>query len=198
MATMAEYTGEYCKNLGLTIDEVYRASTHPPTMKIANIKKGPIYELSQIRKSRGTSWIKFYESVKSVCDSSFMTLFNSFKVMVGRLDKKRCELLRNKKKHELQGLFDEPFCGVHIVLPTPTALSKEKAKVEELSAKLQTLSIRNVNKRIKRRDVKLAQSQAQVKEMEREQRAEDKTIKKLETRLQCAQSSVHCLRQRIY
>ena len=62
----------------------------------------------------------------------------------------------------------------------------------------QTLSIRNVNKRIKRRDVKLAQSQAQVKEMEREQKAQDKTIKKLETRLQCAQSSVHCLRQRIY
>ena len=106
-----------------------------------------------------------------------------------------------KKKHELQALFDEPFCGVHIVLPTPTediALSKEKAKVEELSAKLQTLSIRNVNKRIKRRDVKLAQSQAQVKEMEREQKAQDKTIKKLETRLQCAQSLVHCLRQRIY
>ena len=62
----------------------------------------------------------------------------------------------------------------------------------------QTLSIRNVNKRIKRRDVKLAQSQAQVKEMERQQKAQDKTIKKLETRLQCAQSSVHCLRQRIY
>ena len=34
--------------------------------------------------------------------------------------------------------------------------------------------------------------------MEREQKAQDKTIKKLETRLQCAQSSVHCLRQRIY
>ena len=74
MATMAEYAGEYCKNLGLTIDEFYRASTHPPTMKIANIKKGPIYELSQIRKGRGTSWIKFYESVKSICDSSFKVL----------------------------------------------------------------------------------------------------------------------------
>ena len=70
---MAEYTGEYCKNLGLTINEFYRASTHPPTMKIVNIKKGAIYELSQIQKSRGTSWIKFYESVKSVCDSSFTT-----------------------------------------------------------------------------------------------------------------------------
>ena len=106
-----------------------------------------------------------------------------------------------QKKRELQALFDEPFCGVHIIPPTPTedtALSKEKAKVEELSAKVQTLSIRNVNKQIKRRDVKLAQSQAQVKEINREQKAQDKTIKKLETRLQSAQSSVHCLRQRIY
>ena len=106
-----------------------------------------------------------------------------------------------QKKHELQALFDEPFCGVHIIPPTPTedtALSKEKAKVEELSAKVQTLSIRNVNKQLKRRDVKLAQSQAQVKEINREQKAQDKTIKKLQTRLQSAQSSVHCLRQRIY
>ena len=85
MATMAEYAGEYCKNLGLTIDEFYRASTHPPTMKIVNIKKGPI---SQILKSDVTLWIKFYESVKSVCDSSFMTPFNSLKVMVSSYQKK--------------------------------------------------------------------------------------------------------------
>jgi len=34
--------------------------------------------------------------------------------------------------------------------------------------KLQHLSVRNVNKRIKRRDLKIAESQAQVNEMERE------------------------------
>ena len=33
-----------------------------------------------------------------------------------------------------------------------TVLTRERAKTEELTAKLQHLSVRNVNKRIKRRD----------------------------------------------
>ena len=47
MATMVErYAGDHCKKLGLSIDQFYRAITCPRAMKITNIKKGPIYELS--------------------------------------------------------------------------------------------------------------------------------------------------------
>ena len=161
IADHEEYAGEHCKKLGLTIDQFYCASARhiPPSMKIVNIKKGPIYELSQVRKSRGTPWIIFYENVKAICDSSFTASFNSFKVMASRLEKKRSDLLQNKKKDEIDSLFEEPFCGVHSIGPTDDALSKEQAKVKELSAKLQTLSVRNVNKRIKRQDLKLAEVQ---------------------------------------
>ena len=55
MATAAErYAGDHCKRLGLSIDQFYSASTRTQTMKIANIKKGPIYELCQVQKSWGT------------------------------------------------------------------------------------------------------------------------------------------------
>ena len=90
MATAAErYAGDHCKRLGLSIDQFYSASTRTQTMKIANIKKGPIYELCQVRKSRCTPWKEFYEMVRAVCDASFTVGFESFKVMVGRLEKKR-------------------------------------------------------------------------------------------------------------
>ena len=47
---------------------------------------------------------------------------------------------RNKKRDEVDVLFEEPFCGVCSV-PTDHVPSKEQAKIKELSAKLQTLSV---------------------------------------------------------
>jgi len=88
--------------------------------------------------------------------------------MVGRLEKRQNLLLRNKQKSEVDVLFNEPFCGVHREpVAEDDALSKERAKTEELTMKLQHLSVRNVNKRIKRQDLKIAESQAQVNEMDR-------------------------------
>ena len=147
MATItSHYPGEHCKRLGLTIDQFYGASTSPPAVKIVDIKNGPIYELSQVRRLRGTPWIVFYEAVKSVCDSSFTTTFNSFKVMVGRLEKRRSALIRNKQKNEVEILLQEPFCGEHAPSTScDDSVSREQAKTDELFTKLQTLSVRNVN-----------------------------------------------------
>jgi len=196
MATEPDkYAGEHCKKVGLSIEQFYSASTRVRVTKISNTKKGLIYEQSLMRKSRGTPWKDFYELVRAVCDDSFTVGLDSFKVMVGRLEKRRNLLLRNKQKSEVDVLFDEPFCGVHREpVAEDDALSKERVKTEELTVKLQHLSVRNVNKRINRRDLKIAESQAQVNEMERERKSQDKTISKLHT----AQSSVHCLRQRLY
>jgi len=174
-----KYAGEHCKKVGLSIEQFYSASTHVRVTKISNIKKGPIYELSLMRKSRGTPWKDFYELVRAVCDDSFTVGLNSFKVMVGRLEKRQNLLLRNKQKREVDVLFNEPFCGVHREpVAEDDALSKERAKTEELTVKFQHLSVRNVNKRIKRQDLKIAESQALVNEMDRERKSQDKTISK--------------------
>ena len=95
-ASSAErYPGDHCKKLGLSINQFYSASQ---VMKITNIKKGAVYELCQVRKSRGTPWRDFFELMRAVCDESFTVSFESFKVMVGRLEKRRSLLLRNKKR----------------------------------------------------------------------------------------------------
>ena len=193
----AGYGGEHCKRVELSVDQFFSKAN---TKKITNIKKG--YELNQVRKSRGTPWKEFYELVRA-CDSSFTVGFESFKVMVGRLERKRSQLLRNRKKEEVDVLFEEPFCGGHTIPESQTTsddvdLEKERAKTAELTAKLQHLSVRNVNKRIKRRDLKIVESQIQIKEMDKERQSQDKTISKLEEQLCNARSSIHCLRQRDY
>ena len=202
MASVVEgYAGTHCKKLGLSIDQFYSAITHPCMAKITNIKKGPVYELSQIRKSRGTPWNDFFQLLRAVCDTSFTVTFDSFKVMVGRLGKKRNQLLRNKKKDEVDHLLNEPFCGVHTVYESAgedDALVKEKAKTEEPTVQLKHLNVRCVNERVRRRDLKIAESQAHIHELDRERQSQGKTIHTLEAQLHNAHTSVHCLRQRLY
>ena len=110
-ASAERYAGDHCKKLGLSINQFYCASQ---TTKITNIKKGPVYELCQVRKSRGTPWKDFYELMRAVCDASFTVSFDSFKVMVGRLEKKRSLLLRNKKK-----MISRFYLESHFVACTP-------------------------------------------------------------------------------
>ena len=131
--------------------------------------------------------------------------FGSFKVMVGRLDKKRAELSRNKKHDELQHLLLQPFSvqqeytsseetGMSKVEKT---LEKEKSKTEELTPKHSKLSVCKVNKRIKCRDVKIAESQSQVKPLECDMKSQAKTSNKLEGKLKTAHSSSYSLHQKL-
>ena len=58
--------------------------------------------------------------------------------------------------------------------------------------------MRNVNKRIKRRDIKVAESQALVKQLECDKKLQAKTINELEDKLKTAHTSTHSLHQKLY
>ena len=116
MATNADqYPEEHCRMIGLTVDLFFGASAQSQNPKFSQISKGTIYELSLLRKSRSTPWIEFYEQVKSISDTSFTVSFNSFKVMAGRLEKKKQELCRNKKREQVEILFQSIF-ALHVGL----------------------------------------------------------------------------------
>ena len=205
MATNGDYPGEYCHKIGLTTEN-FNAGKH--ACQVADIQRGVIYELSCMRKRLSIPWVVFFENVESLTDSRFNVSFSCFKVMVGRLEKKRAELARNKRHEELEIYMSEPFCSqvsqpnVDIEIPNVTKAEKDLAKErkinEELHSKLSQLSIRNVNKRIKRRDEKLAKSQSQIDGMEKEIKVQGKVIDKLETQLETSHAKVHSLRQRVY
>ena len=70
------------------------------------LTKGIVYELSLLRKAYYNiiPWNQFYDWAKELCGGSIAT-FSSFKVMVGRLEKKRAELPQSKKHDELEQLL---------------------------------------------------------------------------------------------
>ena len=79
------------------------------------------------------------------------------------------------------------------------ALEKEKARTEELTSRLSKLSVRNVNKWIKHQDIKVAESQALVKQLECDKKSQAKTIiNNLEDKLKTARTSTHSLCQKLY
>ena len=89
--------------------------------------------------------------MKALCDLTFTLTFSSFKVTIGRIDKKKTDLTPNKRYQELQDLFMQPFC-TRVPLPETTeltkkseiseikgALEKERERNKQLSSKLSTL-----------------------------------------------------------
>ena len=196
-----EYPGEHSRKVGLTVACLIDDGELP---QLTCLTKGIVYELSLLRKAYNISWSQFYDWAKALRGGSIAT-FGSFKVMVGRLEKKRAELSRNKKHDELEHLLLQPFSTQQEYTSSEEtgmseaekALENEKLKTEELTSRLSSLSVRNVNKRIKRRDIKIAESQSQVKQLECDMKSQTKTINKLEAKLKTACSSAHSLRQKL-
>lgn len=77
------------------------------------------------------------------------------------------------------------------------ALNDEKMKTDELSAKLSKLSIRNVNKKLKRRDNKIKESQCCMENLTKEIESKSVTIAKLENKLESAQQGKECYRSKL-
>ena len=52
-------------------------------------KKGVVFELNQYRKAQGVSWSDFYNWINQLCDDSTnLCVLPTFKVYVGRIEKK--------------------------------------------------------------------------------------------------------------
>ena len=77
------------------------------------------------------------------------------------------------------------------------ALSDQKLKTDELAAKLSKLSIRNVNKKLKRRDDKITESQHCIDNLTKEVEVKSAMIGKLENKLESAQSGKECYRSKL-
>lgn len=103
-----EYPGEHSRKMGLTVSCLIDKGEEE-LLQLASFSKGIIYELSLLRKAHNIPWSQFYNWVKALSGESITMTFGSFKVMVGRLEKRRAELSQNKKHDELEHLLLQPF-----------------------------------------------------------------------------------------
>ena len=77
------------------------------------------------------------------------------------------------------------------------ALNDQKLRTDELTAKLSKLNIRNVNKKLKRRDDKISDSQCCIDNLTKEVEVKSATIMKLENKLESAQLGKECYRSKL-
>ena len=110
MATNTVYPGKYCQRIGLSVDNFLHSVSASMPLFLSNVKKGTVCELDVLRRENNMTWIQFYDRMKALCDTTFTLTFTSFKVTIGRIDKKKTELTRNKRYQELEDLFMQPLC----------------------------------------------------------------------------------------
>ena len=121
-----------------------------------------MYELNTLRSECSYSWDDFYEWLKRIYEEEVPQTLPCVKSSLTRLVKKRTELSRNKRYQQLADLFKEPFfpslklseCAVESV--DPAVVSKP------------SLSVRNVNKKLKRRDEKIKQYKSDIVSLSKE------------------------------
>jgi len=189
-------------------------------------KNGVVFELNEYRKTHGISWDDFYDWISQLCgDNANLCTLQTFKVYIGRLQKKVSKFKRNKQHKKMQSLMDELFChkkkepvplvsspvqkydentsNMHEIeilqdvnkklaaeLHTvESALETQNKETEKLCEKFSHLNVRNVNKRIKRRDEKIKNCQSQIKALVQEVDKKSEIIEKFE-------SNCHLLHQK--
>ena len=102
----SEYLGEFCVQAGLSADDIIGCNLR----KLAQpLSKGVMYELNCFRRSNDYSWINFYTWIEKLCGSDCLPPLGSIKVTIGRLEKMRSELSRNKQSDQIECLFWEAF-----------------------------------------------------------------------------------------
>ena len=138
----------------------------------------------------------------------------TIRVAISRLEKKRAEFSRNKQPVKIQALLEEPLyqstnpkndvpnplshntvvsstplkeVNHHLareLTSTQQALKVEVSRTDKLTSKLKEVTIRNINKRIRRRDEKIKSFESEVTSLVAETSCQAKTIDKLQKQLE--------------
>ena len=77
--------GEFCQDSGVSVDALATG---------LDLKKGLIHKLNAYRKAHDVSWKDFYGLIEQMYENpAILPTFETFKVYMGRLEKKRSKLL---------------------------------------------------------------------------------------------------------
>ena len=206
----SECIGEFCIQAGISADDIIGCNLRKLTQPL---NKGVMYELNCFRRNNDYNWFDFYTWIEKLHGSDCcLPSLGSIKVSIGRLEKKRSELSRNKESDQIECLFREPFFSsvmkvdvreqipfvhssepalqqvnadlAHELKSTEEALANEQSKNDDLVEKLSKLSVRNTNKKIRRRDKKISDFKSQIVSLQKENKLQVEQLTKLEKRLE--------------
>ena len=169
MASSLPYLGENCEQVGITAQGIVKREL--PVLPISSITKGVILELNTFRSNSNFSWNCFYEWLKLILDDVLPVTPASIKAAVLRLSKKPSELSRNKHGDQIILLLQEPFFAGQS-RPVTEQLQPEDSSVEVqhkvVANAKSSMCVRNVNKKLKRRDAKIKEYKSEISAMSKE------------------------------
>ena len=110
-------------------------------------KNGIVLELDEHQKKHEICWADFYDWIYQLCDGDTpLCALSTFKVYVGRLEKKISKFKRNKQHNKIQSLMNEPFCQK---MKESTVVNPLASKVEKNSDSAFNFEVlQDVNKKL--------------------------------------------------
>ena len=167
MARSLSPLGDNCAQVGISAEDLV-SGRKLPDLQYSVINKGVVYELNLFRSKYNYSWDNLYDWLTRICGDIPSQTLPGIKAALFRLSKKRSELSRNKHHEQIEELFKEPFFP-----------QKNSSKLEISAPELvcgqphitkPSLSVRNVNKKLKRRDEKIRQYKFDIADLSKENR----------------------------
>ena len=108
MSNGDSYPGEYSRKVDLTVACLLDEDEGELPQLTCLTKLGIVYELSLLRKAYyNIPWSQFYDWAKELCGGSIAT-FSSFKVLVGRLERKGLNFLKTRSTMNLSNIYFNP------------------------------------------------------------------------------------------
>ena len=102
-----ECIGEFCIQAGISADDIIGCNLHKLPQPL---NKEVMHELNCFRRNNDNSWFDLYTWIERLHGSDCcLPSLGSIKDSIGRLEKKRSELSRNKQSDQIECLFQEPF-----------------------------------------------------------------------------------------
>lgn len=168
MAKSLHLLGDNCAQVGISAEAIV-SGRELPVLPCSLITKGIVYELSTFRSKCDYLWDNFYEWLMKICKDDVPQTLPCVKASLSRLSKKRSELSRNKHRQQIADLFKEPFFPHRNPLkPSELENGALESVVDPAPVSKPSLSVRNVNKRLKRRDEKVWQYKSDIADLSKE------------------------------
>lgn len=165
MAMSLSPLGDNCAQVGILAEDLVTGS-ELPVLAGPLISKGVVYELNTFRSKYNYSWENLYDWLTRICGNPPSLTLPCVKTALSRIIKKRSELSRNKHHLQIEELFREPFFPERRPL-VPVNGPVESRQQPKSDVKL---SVRNVNKKLKRRDEKIKQYKGDIADLSKENR----------------------------
>ena len=192
---MANFQGPFCESAGIKVESLLKPGSSLPCLGKEKFVRGIICELNDFRKEKKISWEMFYEWIMQICyDTSKLPTLSAVKVSLSRYGDKRRLLRKNKQHSVLHALMNEPFLSekrrmtVRCQQQVPESalelaemnqnlatelshaqnlVSSQEKTITDLTKKMGKVSIRNVNKKLRRREGQIAALTEEVKKRKR-------------------------------